>query len=460
VTRSISRRIMAAAAALALVLQAISPSMAQTARRNSGPSLIRDAEIEGLMRLYTKPIFRAAGINPGAVRVYLIADPSINAFVAGGQRLFINTGLLMQAKSPNEVIGVLAHESGHIAGGHLARMGIELDRASATAIIGSLLGVAAMVGGAAAGNADAARAGTGVIAGSQGLAQRTILSYQRAMESSADQAALKYLTATHQSARGMLLLFQKLASESIASAQTVDPYVLSHPMPFDRIQNLEVAAKKSPYYDAPDNKDMLLRHKLMQAKLTGFLEPAQVVFQKYPMSDTSLSARYARSIAMFRRGDTKNSVAVIDSLIKELPQDPFFWELKGQALLEGGNPAAAVEPLRKAVDLIPTNGLIRILYAQALVATESTDNAKLALTTLRLAQKTEPDTPSLFSFMASAYGRLGDVARADLATAEAAMLSGDKKLAIQKAQSAQSAFKRGTPEWQRSDDILNFASRK
>lgn len=454
------RKFLTAALAVVLAAHSALPGFAETTKNSSGPNLIRDAEIEGLMRLYTKPIFRAAGINPGSVKVYLIDDPRINAFVAGGQRLFINTGLLVQSKSPNEVIGVLAHESGHIAGGHLARMGIEVDRASTAAIIGSLLGMAAIVGGAATGQQGAAKAGQGVMLGSQGFAQRSILSYQRAMEASADQAALKYLTATHQSAKGMLTLFSKLANESIASIQNVDPYVLSHPMPFDRIRNLEEAAKKSPYFNATDSKDMVLRHQLMQAKLVGFLEAPAIVFQKYPKSDNSLASRYARSIAMFRQGDTKNAVPIIDSLTKELPQDPYFWELKGQALLEGGSPSAAVAPLQKAVSLIPTNGLIRILLAQALIGTETKANAREAIKTLQFAVKTEAETPALFKFMAAAYGQTGDIPRADLATAEAAWLLGDKDLATQKAKAAQAQFKKGTPEWLRSNDILNFATRK
>ena len=423
-----------------------------------GPKIIRDAEIEGLMRLYTKPIFIAAGINPGSARVYLINDPGINAFVAGGQRIFINTGLLMQSKSPNEVIGVLAHESGHIAGGHLARLGIELDHASATAIIGMLLGAAAMVGGATSGSSEAAQAGEGVMLGSQSLAQRSVLSYQRGMESAADQAALKFLTATHQSAKGMIVLFHKLANESIATVQTVDPYVVSHPMPLERISNLEEAAKKSPYYDTPDPPQLILRHQLMQAKLMGFLEPAAKVYQRYPSSDNSLPARYARSITMFRKGDTANAVPIIEGLTRDLPQDPYFWELLGQALLEGGSPAKAVPPLKQAVKMLP-NGLIQILLAQALIGTEDPANTALALKALRQAQTSEGDTPALFKMMAMAYGQQGDIPRADLATAEAAWLTGDKKLTLQKAKSAKSRLPENSPEWLRANDLLIFGNR-
>ena len=186
------------------------------------------------------------------MRVYIINNDKINAFVAGGQRMFIHTGLLTRTKTPNEVIGVLAHETGHIAGGHLARMGIELDRASVQSIIGTLVGVAAVVGGAAAGQSGASQAGQGIVLGSQGLAQRNLLSYQRDMEASADQAALKYMKATEQSPKGMLTLFQTLANESLASLENSDPYLLSHPMPLERIRNLELEAKKSKFFDQED----------------------------------------------------------------------------------------------------------------------------------------------------------------------------------------------------------------
>jgi len=454
------RRIFHAIVALVLALATVAPVYAQSASKPAGPPLIRDAEIEGLMRLYTRPIFKAAGINPGSVKVYLINDQRINAFVAGGQRIFIHTGLLTQAKTPNEVIGVLAHETGHIAGGHLARLGVELDRASATSIIGMLIGAAAMVGGAVAGEGEAAKAGQGVMLGTQGFAQRNILSYQRAMESSADQAALKYLNATGQSARGMLTLFDKLANQSIASIQYVDPYVLSHPMPFDRIRNLEIAAKKSPSFSKEDQPELLLRHQLMQAKLAGFLQPPQAVFQRYPSSDTSLPARYARAISMFRKGDMKNALPVLDGLIAELPQNPYFWELKGQALLESGSAAKAVAPLRQANKLLPTNGLIQIMLAQALLGSESRADAEAALKTLRAAKRTEPEVSQLYKFMAIAYGQLGDIPRAELATAEGAWLRGDRELAAEKAKLAATMFKTGTPEWLRANDILNFASRK
>ena len=437
-------------------------SIAATKKKPRGPSLplIRDAEIEGLLRLYSKPIFRAAGLNPSAVRVYIINNDKINAFVAGGQRMFIHTGLLTRTETPNEVIGVLAHETGHIAGGHLARMGIELDRASVQSIIGTLVGVAAVVGGAAAGQSGASQAGQGIVLGSQGLAQRNLLSYQRDMEASADQAALKYMKATEQSPKGMLTLFQTLANESLASLENADPYLLSHPMPLERIRNLELEAKKSKFFDQEDAPQLLLRHQLMQAKLAGFMQSPQFVFQRYPSTDKSLPSRYARSISMFRKGDTKNAIPLIDSLIRDVPEDPYFWELKGQALLEGGSPAKAIAPLRQANKLLPNSGLIQILYAQALIATENHANIKQALNLLTLAKKTERDSVDIYKYSALAYGYLNDVPRAELATAEAAMMQGDTALAAEKAKRVIGQFKRGTPEWIRANDILNFANKE
>jgi predicted Zn-dependent protease len=428
--------------------------------RADGPNLIRDAEIESLMRLYSKPIFKAAGINPASVRVYLIADPSINAFVAGGQRIFIHTGLITRSPTPNAVIGVLAHESGHIAGGHLARMNSVAQRASVEAIIGMLAGAAVMVGGAAAGNQDAARAGTGIMLGSQNTAGRGFLTYQRAMESTADQSALKYLNATGQSPKGMLDLFDLLSHEAIASLHGADPYAYSHPMPMDRIVSLEQAAKASPYFDKTDPPALILRHKLAQAKLAGFMQAPQLVFQQYPTSDNSLPARYARAIAMFRRGDLKNALPVIDSLTAELPQDPYFWELKAQAYLENGQADRGLPAINEARRLLPNSGLLEVLNAQLLLSGENPAHADAAIKLLLVARRQEPDMPEIYKYMAQAYGIKQDLPRAELASAEYAFATGDKKLALDKAKALQSRFPAGSPEWLRANDLLTFAGRK
>lgn len=446
--------------AVLLAVTAISFAPVSAGAQQRNLPLIRDAEIEGLLRLYTRPLFKAAGINPKAVKVYVINEPSINAFVAGGQRIFVNTGLIMQSKTPNETIGVLAHETGHIAGGHLARMGVEIDSASYTAIIGMLLGLGAMVGGAMAGSAEAAQAGQGIMMGTQGLAQRNFLAYARGMEASADQAALKYLNATHQSARGMIAIFDKLARENIVVLANADPYVMSHPMPMERIRTLEVEAEKSKYYNVKDPPALVLRHELVQAKLTGYIGGPQAVMQRYPSADQSMPARYARAIALFRRGDIQNALPLIDSLTAELPENPYFWELKGQALLENGRAAEAVAPVEKALKLLPNNGLIQSLAAQALIDTEKPDNAKKAIRLLQQAQSSEGKTAQIFKLLGRAYAISGDIPRAELATAEAALLTGDNKLAVNKAKSALARFKTGSPEWIQANDVLTFASRK
>jgi predicted Zn-dependent protease len=451
------RKLLSGVVAGALAVQsALLPVQAQ----RGGIQLIRDAEIEALMRAYTGPIFKAAGIREGAAKVYLIQDQSINAFVAGGQRIFINTGLLTQAKTPNQVIGVLAHETGHIMGGHLARMGNEIDKASTAAIVGMLLGAAAAVGGAMAGQGNAAQAGTGLMMGSQGLVQRQLLSYLRAQESAADQAAVKLLDQTGQSGKGVLELFQTLANQSLGSLQNVNPYVMSHPMPLDRIRDLEQIVKRSPNYGREDSPELMLRHKLMQAKLSGFTEGAQQVYARYPRSDTSLPGRYARAIAAFRVGDLKNAMADIDALIAAQPKNPYFHELKGQALFEGGQLAQSIGPLQTAVKLAPKPGLIQLMLAQAQLGLDNREGAEAALKTLDLAARSESDNASLWRFRALAYGRTGNIPLADLSTAEAAMRVGDREVAITKAQAAQKAFARGTPEWLRAQDILTFTAKK
>jgi len=450
--RNVLGRSVALVMAVALVLSQL---MVQQAAAQSLP-LIRDAEIEQLLRDYATPLFRAAGLKPHAVQVYIIDDRSINAFVAGGQRVFIHTGLLNEAATPNEVIGVLAHETAHIAGGHLTRMQRQLEKASTAAIIGMLVGAAVMVGGGLTGQGELARGGSGIMMGGQSVAQRSILSYARAQESAADQGAVRYLDATKQSARGMIELFEKLSNQALASSVAVDPYVLSHPMPMDRIRNLEVNARKSPYFNAEDSPELKARHAMMQAKLLGFTSSPQRVYQRYPSSDTSAPARYARAIAAFRTGDIKASLAELDVLQKAQPKNPYLWELRGQALLETGRVREAVPALQKAVDMLPNQGIVRIMLAQAMLSTNDPKLVDPALKHLQVAKRFESENPQLRSQLAIAYARKNNIPMADLETAEAALLTGDLDLAKQKAKRAAGAFKRGTPEWLRANDIMNL----
>jgi predicted Zn-dependent protease len=445
-----AKRAIALLTALALAT-ASTPVRAQGSR---GIPLIRDAEIEQLLRDYTQPVLRAAGLAQQKIRVTIINERTFNAFVMDAKRIFINAGALMDAKAPNEIIGVLAHETGHIAGGHLSRLRQQLEMAQTQSIIAMILGVGAMV--AAARSGGAAGNPTAAILGPQSAIQRSLLSYQRAQEEQADRAGVKFLTATGQSAKGMHDTFKRLADEILFAAHTADPYMQSHPMPAERVAALEVMGKASPYWNKLDSAELQLRHDLMRAKLVGFIDRGDTVARRYPYSDQSLPARYARAIATYRHADLRSAIAQIDGLIQAQPNNPYFHELKGQALLEGGKAADAIAPLRRAVHLAPHPALIQILLAQALNATNNAVNAEEAVSLLRTALASEPESPDGYAQLAMAYGRKGDLAQADLASAQAAFSHGDALTARQLAARAKTRFPIGSPGWVKADDIASF----
>jgi predicted Zn-dependent protease len=436
---------------------ALPPLPAEAQQRGGGLPLIRDAEIEQLMRDYTRPIFRAAGLANANLKIVLINDKSFNAFVVDGRRIFVNTGALAESTTPNQIIGVMAHETGHIAGGHLSKLRQELANVQTAALIGMLLGAAAMAAGSAAGGSasqGAGQAGMAAIYGSQHVAQRSLLSYQRAHEEAADRAAVKFLAATGQSAKGMYETFKRFADNSMFTARFADPYAQSHPMPTERMAALTEIARTSPNWDKKDPPELQARHDLMRAKLSGFMEPPQTVARRYPPSDTSLPARYARAIATSRHSDIRAAVAQIDTLIAAQPNNPYFHELKGQALLENGRATEAVAPLRRAASLAPDPTLMQIMLGQALVATNNRAHADEAIAILRNGLAREPDTPNGYQQLAMAYGRKGDLAQADLASAQAAFARGDIKTARELAARAKTRLPVGSPGWVRADDII------
>jgi predicted Zn-dependent protease len=451
------RRRAPAARALAMFMSAAVAAAtwpAHPARAQAGIPLIRDAEIEQLLRDYSQPILRAAGLAQQNIRVIIINDRSFNAFVMDGQRIFMNAGALMEAQTPNQIIGVLAHETGHIAGGHLSRLRDQLAAAQTQSIIALLLGMGAMVaagrsGGNVGGNPAA------VIAGPQDAIMRSLLSYVRAQEDQADRAGVKFLNATGQSSKGMYETFKRFADQMLFAARSTDPYVQSHPMPTERVAALEAIARTSPYWDKKDPPELQARHDLMRAKLSGFMERPDTVARRYPASDTSLPARYARAISTYRHSDLRTAVAQIDALIHTQPNNPYFHELKGQALLEGGRPAEAIGPLRHAIQLAPKPALIQVLLAQALIATNKAEVADEAIAILRVALTREPEIPDGFTQLAMAYGRKGDLAQADLASAQAAAARGDLKTARELAARAKVRFAVGSPGWVKADDIVS-----
>lgn len=421
-------------------------------------SIIRDTEIEQLLRDYAAPILKAAGIRTGAVRIVLIGERSFNAFVADGRHIFINVGTLMDAKTPNEVIGVLAHESGHIAGGHLARLREALANAQILAAAGMLLGGAAVVGGVRAGDrvGNAGVGGLGAIAGSEELARRTLLSYQRSEEQAADLAAVRFLDASGQSPQGMLDTFRRFADDALFKTSGLDPYLLSHPLPQERISQLETLVEQSPRRAAKDAPALIARHELMRAKLYGFIERPETVARKYPPSDQSAPARYARAIAAHRAGRLPEALAAVDGLIRGQPRNAYFWELKGQALLESGRVKEAAEPLRKAVSLAPGSGLIRALLGRALVASENPAVTEEAVRELANAAQREPESPDAFRDLATAYARKGDIGLAELNAAQAYFNAGQWSKAATQASRAMAKLPHGSPGWLKAEDIVNY----
>jgi predicted Zn-dependent protease len=442
--------------ALATALAFTLAPMAALAQEEKGLPILRDTETEQLLRDYTRPILRVAGLEKQNIQVTIINQPVFNAFVADGRRIFVNHGALLQSETPNQIIGVLAHETGHLAGGHLARLREQLAQAQTQMIIAMLLGVGAIAAGAKSnyGNNGLTNVGAAALAGPQSMILHSLLSYQRQQEESADRAGVKFLTATGQSAKGMYETFKRLSNETLFAAQGADPYFQSHPMPAERVAALEELARTSPYWDKKDDPALQQRHDMMRAKISGFLERQETVYRRYPLSNESLPARYAHAISTYLHGDLRNALVQIDGLIQAQPGNPYFYELRGQALMEGGRPAEAIAPLRKAVQLSNNAPLIEMLLGQALVATDNKAYTDEAISILRAAVSRETEQPLGYMQLAMAYGRNGDLAEADLASAQAAFLRGDNKTARDLASRAKTRFAVGTPGWVKADDIV------
>jgi predicted Zn-dependent protease len=430
------------------------PARAQTKAAEPGLPIIRDTEIEQLLRDYAQPVLKATGLAKQNVKVVVLNDKAFNAFVMDGRHIFINAGALSEAKTPNEIIGVLAHETGHLAGGHLSRLREQLASAQTASIVALLLGVGAIV--AASRTGSAGDVGAAAIMAPQSALQRSLLAYVRTQEDQADHAGVKFLNATGQSPKGMVDLFKRLSNEALFNSRYIDPYLQTHPMPAERVATLEALAKTSPYWDKKDSPELQLRHDMMRAKLAGFLDRPDSLARRYPLSDHSLPARYARAIATYRHSDLRGAIEQIDGLIQAQPANPYFEELKGQALLEGGRGAEAIAPLRRASQLSHGASLIQIMLAQALIAADKPKYAEEAAELLRVAISREPDSPDAYTQLAMAYGRKGDLANADLASAQAAFNRGDIMTARQLAARAKTRLAIGSPAWVRADDIVNL----
>jgi len=449
--RPVQRQIAIALVVLLALLSGAAPASAQ--------GLIRDAEIERLMQDYSEPILEAAGLGSQNINIHLVNSESFNAFVVDGRNMFIHVGAIMQASTPNQLIGVIAHEAGHIAGGHLARLRGLMQRARSASLMLQLLSIAAMAGGAlAGGGSDAVQGGQALALGGQTALMNTIMAYRRAEEYAADQAAVTYLNRTQQSGRGMIEVFEFFAERELASVGVINPYSRTHPISRDRIQQLKNLVQNSPYYDRRDPPELQKRHDLARAKLEGFINKRdpQSVFNKYPQSDQSLPARYARAIARNFAAGIDAALPEINALIESRPGNPYFHELKGQFLLESGKIDQAIPSLRKAVELAPDAGLIRIMLAQALLADGDEANLKPAVSQLRKALVTEDKSATGYRQLAIAYGRLGRIPDAELASAQAYFYEGKLELAKEQAERAKAGFPPHSASWVKADDIVKF----
>ncbi len=422
------------------------------------PVFIRDAEIEAIIAEYTAPLFIAAGLDPSAVRVYIVKDDTINAFVAGGMNIFVFSGLLLRAERPAQLIGVIAHETGHIRGGHLARREEALRNATIEAIVACVLGVGAAVGSGQAGAAGACQLGSHI-------GQMSLLSFSRMQESSADQAGLSFLDSTHQSARGMLEFFKIIGKREALLSGQQDPYLRTHPLTQERIDAVINHIDHSPYSDVPDRPEFVDGFKRMQAKLRGYTEPLAQVLRRYPDSDNSLESRYARSIAYAQPGqlNLKKAIALADSLIAEFPHDPYFQENKAEILLKSANQARAALPYyQTAATAHPESPMLLLELAMAQLAIEDPALVKKAITELEKVVRIEPKNGSAWHQLSIAYGKDGQLAMMALALAEEASGGSSpraRKQAKDQAERAMQGLPEGSPAWLRAQDIYNEADR-
>jgi len=439
---AIARGVFGACAALALVALSAAPAAAQ--------GLIRDSEIEDTLRVYTTPLLQAAGLDPNDVSIYIVGDNSLNAFVAGGQNIFVHTGLILAADTPNELIGVLAHETGHIAGGHLARQREAVNKSMRTALISIGLGLLAIASGAP-------DAGAVLMASSQNFAMGNMVRHTQVQESAADQAALDYLVRTGQSPRGLIDFFNKNVRPYEFMVRRMPPYLMTHPFTSDRVEALRQNVQGSPLYDVRDSEDYLERFRFMQAKLVGFILTQGETLARYPLSDTSQPARYARAVAYYRSSDLPRARQEMAVLMREEPQNPYFQELMGQILFENGRAEEALPYNRRALELEPGDALLQVALARALIAANGREGADEAVPLLQAAIDNESDNAYAWRELASAREIRGERSLAELASAELNFSVGNYPAAVSFAERARRELPRNTPSYQRATDIVTFA---
>ena len=410
--------------------------------------LIRDAEIETTLREWTNPILEVAGLNPDEVGIHIINDPELNAFVANGQNIHLHSGLLIAAETPDQIKGVLAHETCHIACGHTVSRSRAADVAARPALVSIGLGVLAIAAGAG-------DAGAALIASSQQFAALNFFVHTRAEEATADAAAVSYLEQLGWSPKGLVTFFEKYRYQEVLSEARRYPYFRSHPLASDRIRTTRQLAQETGLMDKEPDPETQRQFELMQAKLIGFLEPLARVYQKYPRDDNSEAARYARAIASMQSADITGTLKEVDSLLEEFPENPYYWELKGQALFEMGRPAESVAPHAKSLDYLPGHPLLLINYARSVIARNDDGDLQAGEEALRDALIKEPDNSFAWSQLAIALQKQDRTAEAELATAESAYHIKDYQRAYVFASRALKDLPKGSSQARRAADIRN-----
>ena len=419
------------------------PAQAQT--------VIRDSEIESYLSEWFAPIFKVNNMQPDQVKIILVQNNQVNAFVAGGSNIFFFTGLIEKTDNPGELIGVMAHELGHISGGHLVRGRAALEQASYESILGTIIGL-----GAAVASGDANAAGAGSLAGSS-VAQRRFLAKTRTFESSADQAALTSMNRAGMNPEGLATFLKKLEGEELLPSSQQSEYVRSHPLTRNRVNTVESGVQKSKNLDKEFPDEWLDQHARMKAKLMGYINPQQVAWQ-YDDNDKSIPAEYARAIAHYRENRIDKALSAVDDLIKREPKNPYFYELKGQMLVDFGRVKESLAAYQKSITLMPSSGLVRIALAHAQIesAQGNADQLNKAIANLNRAMREEPRSSRVHRLLATAYGRQGKDAYARLHLAEEALLQRKNSYAKQQANIALKGLPEDSSAALRARDILVF----
>jgi len=415
--------------------------------------IITDAEIQSYLEDLTKPLLKAAGISTSDVKLHILADASLNAFVSSGRKIFLNTGLLMNTVTPGQLRGVLAHEIGHIAGGHLIRTAEVARKASNVAMVSSILSATAIV---LTGKGEAA---TALLGNGQNIARQVFLRHSRAQESAADNAAARYLRLTKQNPKGLLDFLKILKKNEAMSTVVQSPYFRTHPLTKDRIAFFENQIATRPNNASEYSSIMADRHKRMIAKLFGFLEPPSKTFKRYQKNMDSIVSKYAYAIAFHKNANTAEALSLLDELLSIGSKDPYFWELKGQVLFESAEPYEARVAYQKALNLGKHIPLIREQLARVELAIGTPNMNLSALKHSQISIQAMPTSTLSWHNLAIAQGRTGDVAMANLSLAEEALLQNRIKMVILYANRAQKLLQSNTPSYQRSKDIIELAQR-